>query len=200
MRCVPVYSMIANHRYPRTGRAWVPVDDYNVMTFGYSFNAERPFTEHERAVLRKGAFFPPRITPGAWKLDDGYIIDTFIPDANAGNDYLMDRDIQRSGNYTGILGVNEQDRCIQESQRSMPGLRPGGLVDRSRERLVASDVPVITARKTLLKMIDDLEKGIEPPQISNPGVYNVHGTAILSRHAEFDGFLREHAPELGAYV
>lgn len=195
----PIYSMIANHRYPRTGRAWVPVDDFNVMTFGYSFNAERPFTAHERAVLRKGMFFPPRIKPGAWKLEDGYIIDTFIPDANAGNDYLISRDVQRTGNYTGILGVNEQDRCIQESLRSMQGLRPGALVDRSRERLVASDVPVVTARRILLRMIDDLEKGIEPAQASNPAAYRVHGTAVLSRQADFMSFLREHAPQIAAH-
>lgn len=197
---VPFYSMIANHRYPRTGRAWVPVDDYNVMTFGYSFNAERAFTAHEREVLRKGAFFPPRITSAPYRLEDGYIIDTWIGDANAGNDFLMSRDMQRKGNYTGILGVNEQDRCIQESQRSIPGVRPGGFVDRSRERLVASDVAVITARKTLLKMVADLENGIDPPQVANPSVYKVHGTAILSKHAEFDAFLREHEPELGAMM
>lgn len=193
---VPMFSLIPNHRYPRTGRAWVPVDDYNVMTFGYCFNAERPFTDEERAILEKGNFFPPRLTPGVGRLDDGYLIDTWLPVANAGNDFLIDRDIQKHGTYTGIFGTNEQDRCIQESLLSVPGVRPGGLVDRSRERLVASDVPVITARKILLKLARDMENGIEPPQAGNPELYKVRALAGLSQEAQFANFLAARRAEI----
>ena len=32
-----------------------------------------------------------------------------------GNEYLLDREIQRTTSYTGIWGVNDQDRAIRES-------------------------------------------------------------------------------------
>ncbi len=189
----PMFSLIANHRYPRSGRAWTPVDDEHVMTFGYVFHGERALTDEERTILRKGSFFPPLLGEAApWRLPDGYVIDTFRPVANLDNDYLIDRDMQRRANYTGIFGANSQDRSIQESQRSVKGARVGGLVDRSRERLVASDVPVITARKILLRMIGDLENGVEPTQPLEPEIYKVRAIAALSEHAEFDGFLMEN--------
>lgn len=188
---VPMFCLIPNRGYPRTGRAWVPVDDYNVMTFGTCFNADRDFTDKERQILDAGSFFPPRLQPGSTRLDDGYIIDTWLPVANADNDFLIDREVQKSGNYTGIFGINEQDRCIQESLKSIPGVRNGGLVDRSRERLVSSDVPVITARKQLLKLLKDMENGIDPPQASRPDLYQVRAMADVSLHAVFDELLNE---------
>lgn len=192
----PMFSLIANHRYPRSGRAWVPVDDNHVMTFGYIFNAERAMTEEENSILDKGSFFPPRIVPGVHTLPDGYMIDTFLPQAHRGNDFLIDRAMQRTGNYTGIYGVNEQDRCIQESQRSVPGVRPGGFADRSRERLVASDVAVVTARRRLLRMIKELENGEEPEQPQHPQSYNVRAIAAVSRHDAFDNFFEEQRHEI----
>lgn len=195
---VPMFSLIANHRYPRSGRAWVPVDDEHVTTFGYVFHGERALTDTERAILRKGQFFPPRMEPGVFRLPDGYAIDTFLPAANAGNDYLIDRAVQRVGNFTGIYGVNEQDRSIQESLRAVPGARVGSIADRSRERLVAADVPVITARKILLRMIKDLEAGIEPAQPHAGDVYKVRAIAAVSAHADFETFLEKHHAEIMA--
>lgn len=187
----PVFSLIANHRYPRSGRAWVPIDDEHAMTFGYIFHGERALMQEERDILDRGSFFPPRIKTGKFKLPDGYTIDTFLPVANEENDFLIDRAIQKSGNYTGIFGVNEQDRCIQESQKSIPGVRPGGLADRSKERLVASDVAVITARRMLLRMLRDLEDGKDPLQTQHPESYAVRAIASVSAHGEFDAFLDE---------
>ncbi|MBT3553628.1 MAG: Rieske 2Fe-2S domain-containing protein [Rhodospirillaceae bacterium] len=186
---VPMFSLIANSSYPRSGRAWVPVDDDHVTTFGYMFNAERPFNDAELAELERGTFFPPRMTPGAHRLPNGYIIDTFLPDANSGNDYLIDRDIQTDGNYTGIFGVNEQDRCIQETLPAAEGNVQGSIVDRSRERLVASDVPVITARRILLDLARALEAGIEPTQAGQGDLYAVRSLAATSPHREFEPFL-----------
>ncbi len=70
--------------------------------------------------------------------------------------------------------------------------RDGTLVDRSRERLVASDVPVITARKTLLRLAAALERGIEPPQAADGDLYRVRAIAAVSRDAGFDEFLAAH--------
>ncbi len=189
---VPMFSLIANQDYPRGGRAWVPVDDEHVTTFAYMFNGDGSFTEAELGALGSGFHFPPRLSPGACALPDGYVIDTFLPSANRGNDYLIDRDLQRTGNFTGIFGTNEQDRAIQETVRSIPGTRHGGIVDRSRERLVASDIAVITARKILLRLATALEQGIEPPQAEDGDLYRVRAIAAVSADAELDEFLAAH--------
>lgn len=189
---VPMFSLIANQSYPRGGRAWVPVDDEHVTTFAYMFNAETPLTKAHREALGTGFLFPPRTTQGAHALPDGYIIDTFLPVANSGNDYQIDRDLQVTGNFTGISGVNAQDRAIQETMRSPPGAGPGAFSDRTREWLVASDAPVITARKILLGLAEALEKGIEPPQPGDGDLYRVRAIAAVSTHASLDDFLEAY--------
>lgn len=186
---VPMFSLIANQDYPRGGRAWVPVDDDHVTTFAYMFDGASPLTEAHREALGTGFLFPPRATQGAHALPDGYVIDTFLPTANGGNDYLIDRELQRTGNFTGIFGVNEQDRAIQETMRSAPGTRRGAISDRSRERLVASDLPAITARKILLGLAEALENGIEPPQPGDGDLYRVRAIAAASSHADLEDFL-----------
>ena len=188
---IPMYSLIANQDYPRAGRAWVPVDDEHVTTFSYMFNGDRPFTDDELTSLGRGMYFPPRLSQGAHKLPDGYVIDTFLPTAHGGNDYLIDRDLQRDANFTGIFGTNEQDRAIQESQRAIPGVPHGRIVDRSRERLIPTDVPVITARKILLNLAKALEDGIEPPQAARGDLYRVRAVAAVTGHAELDPFLSD---------
>lgn len=192
----PVFSLIANHRYPRSGRAWVPVDDEHVMTFGLIFNGDRALSQHERDVLDRGSFFPPRIKSGKFKLPDGNSIDTFLPEANEGNDFLIDREMQRTGNFTGIFGANEQDRCIQESQKSIAGVRPGGLADRTRERLVASDIAVVTARRMLLRMIREHEEGKDPTPALQPKSYRVRAIASVSELDDFDAFFNERQGEI----
>jgi phthalate 4,5-dioxygenase len=71
------------------------------------------------------------------------------------NDYLIDRDLQRSTTYTGIPGIQEQDLAVTESM--------GRIYDRSQERLGTTDRAIIRMRQLLIKAAQDLEEGIEPP-------------------------------------
>jgi hypothetical protein len=74
------------------------------MTFYISYHPDRPLIDQDLAMRRTGRAYPPELVPG-----------TFIPKRNRSNDYLLDREIQRTTTYTGIWGVNDQDRAIQES-------------------------------------------------------------------------------------
>ena len=121
---LPTFSLIPFIRFPAGGRAWIPVDDDRTMTFYISYHPERPLTEKDIAPRRTGLSFPPEVIPG-----------TFIPKRNADNDYLLDREMQRTTNYTGIWGVNDQDRAIQESM--------GPIYDRRKEHLGTSDQAII---------------------------------------------------------
>ncbi|MDB5728011.1 MAG: putative dioxygenase [Noviherbaspirillum sp.] len=192
---VPMYSMIPNGEYPRSGRAWVPVDDHHVMVFNYTYRADRAFTPDEVAYLDAGPSFPPPREYGAHEMPDGYVIDTYLPLARRSNDYQLDRERQKTRNFSGIGVVTDQDRALQENMKSIPGLGPGRIVDRSREMLVPSDLPVITARRIVLNMARDLQKGIEPMQPGNGELYNVLSMSALSPEKEFDEFLEARAEQ-----
>ncbi|MEX2598143.1 MAG: phthalate 4,5-dioxygenase, partial [Dehalococcoidia bacterium] len=71
------------------------------------------------------------------------------------NDWMLDRKMQREENFTGILGVNTQDRALQETM--------GVIADRSLERLGTSDRAIIAARKLLLQAVKTIEDGGSPP-------------------------------------
>ena len=197
---LPLFTMIANDAYPRSGRAWVPVDDSHVMSFSFNYDPEKPISDAYRDEVEDGATFPPHVKQGAYLLPDGYVIDTFIPDANRGNDYLLDRSIQKTDNYSGIFGANNQDRGVQENMRSVPGMGPGKMADRSREYLVSADMPVITARRRLIKMAKDLRDGIEPEILAHPEAYGVRTISPITGISDFDTLITEFEDEVRAIV
>ena len=194
----PMYSMIPNDQFPYTGRMWVPIDDHHTTVFTYAYNAEAAFTPAQRDELNAGFGFPPPVEAGSYQLPDGYIIDTNLPKANKANDFKIDRQRQREENYSGIGAITDQDRSLQENMLSVRGVRTGAMVDRSREMLVPSDAPVITARNILLKMAKDLQNGIEPVLAKQPELYYRRSGAAVAPQAEFDDFLSAHGDELRA--
>ena len=87
---LPSFRMIAASRYPSRWRAWVPIDDERTMTFYWSFRPERPLTDE---TWRCAA--PARV-PTSWSRHCS------TRSANMYNDYLVDRQLQRTKTYTGI--------------------------------------------------------------------------------------------------
>ena len=113
---------------------------------------------------------------------------TFIPKRNMDNDYLLDREIQRTVSYTGIWGVNDQDRAIQESM--------GPIYDRRTEHLGTSDLAIITARKRLLNLARDLQQGIEPFPASHGDIYRVRAMDVNTPIDNFDAVIASHGNSL----
>ncbi|MCI0816383.1 MAG: aromatic ring-hydroxylating dioxygenase subunit alpha, partial [Chloroflexi bacterium] len=74
---------------------------------------------------------------------------------NARNGYMLDRRHQRERNFTGIEGINAQDRAVQESM--------GRIVNRTREHLGPADKTIIAARKMLFDAIQTVQDGGAPP-------------------------------------
>jgi phthalate 4,5-dioxygenase len=72
---------------------------------------------------------------------------------------LQNRTLQKTVSYTGIEAVNpaEQDGCATESM--------GAICDRSKEHLGHSDKTIIALRKMLLRAVNDLAEGKEPPHV-----------------------------------
>lgn len=179
------------------GRTWVPVDDFMTMTFAYQYRLDRPLNERELDTIRNGSIFPPLTERGSVELPHGHVIDTFLPKARKENDYFIDRERQRTVSFSGVHGINTEDRCLQEGMPSFDGGRPG-IVDRTREHLVASDAPVIAARRVITKMANDLVKGIEPNAPGNPDAYMVRAAAVITPISDFEEFLAEYGHYLVA--
>jgi phthalate 4,5-dioxygenase len=91
----------------------------------------------------------------------------------ADNDYLLDRDAQRSGrSFTGITGVFSEDHAITESM--------GPVLDRSNEHVGTSDVMVIRIRRRLLDAAEALvEKNLTPPGVDEPEVYRTRSASCV---------------------
>jgi phenylpropionate dioxygenase-like ring-hydroxylating dioxygenase large terminal subunit len=138
------------------GHLWVPIDDEHTWTFNTLWTYDRSIS----------------ITPefiewwehhsGRGKVDQlpGYRLKQ-----NKANDYLIDRQRQKSTSFTGIVGVNTQDIALQEGM--------GSIVDRSLEHLGTSDRAIIAARQLLLDACDAVERGEDPPGIDPAAYRNV---------------------------
>jgi hypothetical protein len=79
--------------------------------------------------------------------------------ANKGNDYLIDRYIQRTRVYAGIpFGPHTQDATMTESM--------GPISDRENEHLGLCDAQPAAIRQLLLKVVRDVQEGKDPPGVA----------------------------------
>ncbi len=157
----PFYSMPPGGAEGKLCHAFVPLDDVTTARWSFSFNLKQPHSARDVANMRTGSGVHVELVPG-----------THVPLRRKFNDYLIDREVQRTLTFTGIAGTGEQDFAVQEGM--------GQIVDRSEERLSVSDAGITQMRKRLLKMADDLQEGIEPYPASHGSVYRVHaGDALL---------------------
>ena len=194
----PMYSLIPTAPIDvftgAGGRAWVPIDDDNTVTFAYRYRVDRPLNHEEFGIIASGEHFPPRTKRSVVRFEEGHPVDLFVPEVDIANDYQIDRQLQRNVNYTGIRGVSAQDRSVQEGMRpAAPGSR--GTVDRTREHLVGSDRSIVTARRRLLKLVRDLQKGIEPLAASNGAMYGVRAVSRICGIAAADEFIDKYSEQ-----
>ncbi|MGH2363767.1 MAG: Rieske 2Fe-2S domain-containing protein [Chloroflexota bacterium] len=148
-------------------RCWVPLDDEHTMFFMCSRRLQPGRQQgggNDRA--RRGLQGSGRLTHSAdW-------FGRFQLAANAGNDYQIDRDMQRRGDsYTGIAGIHLQDQAITESM--------GTIYDRGHEHLGTSDGMVIRVRRRLIAAARALEQdGTIPPGVDEPQAYGVRSGGV----------------------
>jgi hypothetical protein len=127
------------------GHVWVPIDDTHtwVYNFMYSSAPQTPLP-YEEAMA--GEAFQGR--------GPGDVDANFRPIRNLSNDYLIDRALQKTSNFTGITGIATQDFATQEGM--------GPIVDRSKEHLGTSDRPIIVMRQLLLEATRRVAAGSMP--------------------------------------
>ncbi|HTY78249.1 MAG TPA: Rieske 2Fe-2S domain-containing protein [Candidatus Bathyarchaeia archaeon] len=148
------------------GHMWVPIDDLNTMVYNWEYSTtEAPLTDEDRLERRLGN--------GPLDVDQT----TFRSKRNRGNNYLLDRQVQKTESFTGIDGINTQDRAIQESM--------GPIVDRSREHLGPADRAVIQARRLLLEAVRTVTDGGVPRGIEPTYTKLVAAEAVVPRDADW---------------
>jgi hypothetical protein len=163
------------------GHAFVPIDDENCWVWTFRVNTHRPLTADEIYAMRTGQ------TDGRF----GAPVDKeYKPLANKANDFLLDRQLQRTYNFTGIYGTGNQDMAAQVSM--------GAITDRTQEMLGVTDVGIIEMRKLLLSAAKDLCEGKEPAEAIHPEVYDgVRGVSLVrDQKVPFDDCVTEVLQEI----
>jgi phthalate 4,5-dioxygenase oxygenase subunit len=139
---LPIFTFVANplpDQSPRIGLTLVPMNDENCWRFSSTLVTDQSFAPR------------PGQNPSLFLDDQGH------RQRRADNDYLLDREVQRTTNYTGILGVSNQDYAVTESM--------GPIYDRSQEHLGTTDLAIIRLRQQLIDAARNLEKGVDPPGV-----------------------------------
>ncbi len=171
---MPWYTLIppyANNAL--NGHAWVPMDDENCMAWSMTFHPTAPIPEKDVALIKDGYGVHAELIPG-----------TFRPVANRTNDYLIDREKQRSGrHYNGVKGLAMQDASVQESI--------GTIADRTKEILVSTDNAIILARQRLLKAVKTVQEGGRAPGLEPADQLVRSASMVLPVDADF----KKHALE-----
>ena len=148
----PFHKIISS--IPHAAHVWAPIDDENTMLYSVDFHPSRPLTEEDLARSKTSLGIHTENIPA-----------TDHAVRNRANDYLIDRELQASGeSYTGMKGFGTQDCAIQESM--------GRVADRTAEHLLACDAAIVKIRRLLLQMLKDHATGKPLPGM-NPASYRV---------------------------
>jgi hypothetical protein len=144
--------------------AAIPVDDTNMIGMTVIWSPDREIK------------VPPVVDVDA----------KFHSKQNKANDYLVDRELQKTSSFTGIRGVRVQDMAVQEDQR-------GPISDRRTEHLGASDTGVIAVRRRVLRQIKALQNGEPPEQPREPGCFFIRSLALNApRSVAWQDLMQEH--------
>jgi phthalate 4,5-dioxygenase oxygenase subunit len=193
---VPAFSSIPSANFPIGGRAYVPIDDHNAYTWDFNYYTEGDLPQAFLDYVGKGLAFPPESTYQSYKLNTGSIIDTYVPVRTVENNYLIDREGQSLSSPTGIHGLNDQDRAMQEGMQSVQGSQ-GRIVDRDKEFLVAADIAIVRARRRLLAIVkDDASLAEFQRTIKDGTAYAVKPLDVVSEFGELDDFVTKYAKQL----
>jgi hypothetical protein len=169
---LPFYTSVPSHGGKNRDKVWVPLDDEHTMVWEPHWSTARDLSAEEQ----KG--WKDRVGPSGFLPDTDDWLGRARFAANAGNDYLIDRERQRRLNFSGFENVTPiQDAAMQESM--------GSTVDRTREHLGATDAAIVQMRRKLLAATRELmNKQQPPPGVEDPSLYRRHGDQMLLEEAD----------------
>jgi len=176
---LPMYTLIPGPGWPRACVGVVPIDDHHCLRFQVSYNPEAP-------IEREPPFTSREL--GTFDLRGNISIDTWLPTENRRNLYSLDRERQRHVNYSGIQGIETQDRAMTEGM--------GYVCDRTQEHLGTSDLAVIAARRLLERQATELQKGRPPMAARLHDRFGVRPLDVVSPQAMLADLVAANVDEL----
>lgn len=134
----PYISLIPSAQQFRSAQIFVPVDDRNSIFYFVIWSDTMRFDQ------------------AGWQAENfakvGVDVDKYHRKIrNRDNDYLQDREAMQRGDFTGILGVPNQDMAMEETM--------GAIVERSKENLGASDLAIVRFRQLMLHAVREFMQG-----------------------------------------
>jgi len=187
LRCVwrvttfvlPMFISIPGGQYSGSGHFTLPMDDEH----SWWFVVEPPPPLGSEWVLKPGQLTPGDADP-AVDPTNAFIPGTWRRVRNKDNDYLIDRQRQRTYNYSGLPGNRVEDAAMTESM--------GPIYDRTREHLGTTDVAIIFWRRMMLRMARNLEQGIEPSILNDPDRFRAVPLQTTSSQGDFGALWADH--------
>jgi len=162
--------MYGARRLEEDGRIYwrTPIDDYHTLHWGIRWHPAREMPEHEIMST-----LPEMAGMGYMQEEQkGKHFANWWPVANKQNDFLIDRETQRTRTFTGIPTVRLQDAAMTASM--------GPIMDRSAEHLGTTDAMIIQTRRKLLRSARALrDAGVTPPAVDNPELYTARSCSAV---------------------
>ena len=184
---MPTFTQIASQSRAGNGIFVIPRDDET--HWWITVNPPRPPDEPDRVqdpsmigLLNGTAIADPAtlgLIPGTWRRV-----------RNKDNDYMLDRNMQRTHNYTGLPGNRAQDQAVTESM--------GTIMDRTTEHLGAADTAVIVMRRVLMRLARRLQDGLEPEMVSHPDRFQTIPMNVTTEQGDFQELWDAHEREFKA--
>jgi len=172
---MPFYTIIPGSGPTVAFNAWVPLDDDHTVQISFRSSIREPVATDRREHIsdpytRLGGYLPMTSDPlSRWRSP-----------ANAGNDYLISYENQRTVMFSGIPREGKlQDIAVMESM--------GAVAPRPAEHLGRSDAMILLVRRTLLNAARAHSTEELHPTVDNPQLYRVRSAEVILPH-EADWF------------
>ncbi|HZT08883.1 MAG TPA: Rieske 2Fe-2S domain-containing protein [Chloroflexota bacterium] len=166
---MPIYTMFpASEDGIVPSHIYTPIDDEHTLHWGVRWHPVRELPERELMSNKAEIAGMGHMR----EEQHGKFFAHWWPAARQDNDFLLDRDVQRSQTYTGIPTIRLQDAAVITSM--------GPIQDRTTERLGTTDAMIIKVRQRLMRAATALrEHGMAPPGVDRPEAYRVRSGSVV---------------------
>ncbi len=169
----PAYGMFPGGENSIPLSIYVPIDDEHTLHMGIRWSPSQAVAGPPWPV--------PDLSDAPGELAEGMgpmkpeqksrYFSKWWPEASPETDFLMDLDVKKTKNATGIPSVRLQDSAVLWSM--------GPIMDRTLEHLCTTDSAIIKVRRKLLAAARQLrEDGTPPPGVEHPELYNVRSCNV----------------------
>ena len=154
------------------GHMWVPIDDEHTLVHDVSWDPAKEIAD--RRLIRDD----PTIGAGIMLPEQkGRFFANWWAAADWNNDFLIDREAQRTRNLSGMTANRIEDGAMTISM--------GRILDRRHEHLVAGDLMIVAVRRRLLEATLALrDRGTLPPTVDHPELCKVRGANLVLPEGE----------------